>query len=276
MKKYTKEEIEKLSYTDFISLIKEENRPSGGKKTIREIAINSFINENSNVLEIGCTNGFSSIEINKITKCNVIGIDINKNSISNAIEKIKLNGLDNNKIKFEYGNAENLSKFKDNTFDLIICGNAISFISDKSKAINELIRVLKPNGFISIVPLWYKENPNQDIINKVNHELGFDIICYHEKDWTDFSDRNLELYYKKNYSFIYCTQKQIEKYVEKMIDSKEHLKCYSWDEIKAIKNRWCNTISIFNDNLSLTNYSVILLRKSMYEEEQEIFLTNGE
>lgn len=276
MKKYTKEEIKKLSYTNFISLIKEENRPSGGKKTIREIAINSFINEDSNVLEIGCTNGFSSIEINKITKCNVIGIDINKNSISNAIEKIKLNGLDNNKIKFEYGNAEDLSIFKDNTFDLIICGNAISFINNKSKALNELIRVLKPNGFISIVPLWYKSVPNQDIINKVNRELGFNIICYYEKDWMDFSNKNLELYYKKNYSFIYCTQEQIEKYVEKMIDSKEHLKCYNCDEIKTIKNRWRNTISIFNDNLSLTNYSVILLRKNVYEEEQEIFLTSGE
>lgn len=275
MKKYTKAEIEQLSYTDFISLIKEENRPSGGKKTIREIAINSFINENSNVLEIGCTNGFSSIEINKITKCNVTGIDINKNSILNAIEKINLNGLDDKKIKFEYGNAEDLSKFKDNTFDLVICGNAISFINDKGKALSELIRILKPNGFISLVPLWYIETPNQDIIKKVNHELGFDIICYYEKDWMDFSDKKLELYYKKNYSFIYCTQEQIEKYVEKMIDSKEHLKCYSHDEIKAIKNRWYNTISIFNDNLSLTNYSVILLRKNVYEEEQEIFLTNG-
>ena len=137
MKKYNKEEIIKLSYTDFISLIKEENRPSGGKKTIREIAINSFINENSNVLEIGCTNGFSSLEINKITKCNVIGIDINKHSVENANEKIKLNFLDENKIKFEYGNAEDLSNFKDNTFDLIICGNAISFINDKGKAFNE-------------------------------------------------------------------------------------------------------------------------------------------
>ena len=61
-----------------------------------------------------------------------------------------------------------------------------------------------------------------------------------------------------------------------MIDSKEHLKCYNCDEIKTIKNRWRNTISIFNDNLSLTNYSVILLRKNVYEEEQEIFLTSGE
>lgn len=61
-----------------------------------------------------------------------------------------------------------------------------------------------------------------------------------------------------------------------MIDSKEHLKCYSYEEIKEIKKRWYNTISIFNDNLSLTNYSVILLRKNVCEEEQEIFLTNGD
>lgn len=273
MKKYNKEEIIKLSYTDFISLIKEENRPSGGKKTIREIAINSFINENSNVLEIGCTNGFSSLEINKITKCNVIGIDINKHSVENANEKIKLNFLDENKIKFEYGNAEDLSNFKDNTFDLIICGNAISFINDKGKAFNELIRVLKPNGFISIVPIWYKENPDMAIINKVNQELGFKIHCYHENDWLDFSDKNLELYYKKDYEFINCTSVQIKEYVDKMIDSKKHLNVYNKEEIQVIKNRWNNTISIFNDNLSLTNYSIILLRKNIYEEEPEIFIT---
>ena len=273
MKKYTKEQIKKLSYTDFISLIKEENRPSGGKKTIREIAINSFINENSNVLEIGCTNGFSSLEINKITKCNVIGIDINKYSIENANEKIKLNCLDENKIKFEYGNAEDLSRFEDNTFDLIICGNAISFINDKGKAFNELIRVLKPNGFISVVPIWYKENPNMSIINKVNEELGFKIKCYYEKDWMNFYGKNLELYYKKDYHFIYCTKDQIKEYVNTMIDSKEHLKIYNTEEINVIKERWNNTVSVFNDNLSMTNYSIILLRKNMCEEEMEIFLT---
>lgn len=273
MKKYSIDEIKQLSYTDFISLIKEENRPSGGKKTIREIAINSFINDKSNVLEIGCTNGFSSLEINKLVNCNVVGIDINKNSIDNANEKIKLNGLDENKIRFEYGNAEYLSQFGDNTFDLIICGNAISFINNKGKAFEELIRVLKPNGFISIVPIWYKEKPNADVIKKVNKELGFEIVCYYEKDWLDFTDKKLELYYKKNYHFIYCTKEQIEKYVNNMIDSKKHLKIYNNDELKVIKDRWINTINIFNENLSMTNYSIILLRKSVCAEEPEIFLT---
>lgn len=243
------------------------------KKTIREIAINSFINENSNVLEIGCTNGFSSLEINKITNCNVVGIDINKHSIKNANEKIKLNYLDESKIKFEYGNAEDLSKFEDNTFDLIICGNAISFINNKGKAFKELIRVLKPNGFISVVPIWYKEKPNISIINKVNNELGFKIKCYYEKDWMNFENKKLELYYKKDYYFIFCSKEKIKNYVNTVIDSKEHLKIYNTEEIKAIKERWSNTISVFNDNLSMTNYSIILLRKTMKEEEMEIFLT---
>lgn len=273
MKKYSSEEIEKLSYTDFISLIKEENRPSGGKKTIREIVMNSFITCNSNVLEIGCTNGFSSIEINKLTNCNVIGIDINKNSIQNAREKILLNHLNEEKISFEYGNAEDLSNFDDDSFDLIICGNAISFISDKGKALKEMIRVLKPNGFISIVPIWYKCIPREDVINKVNKELGFNIKCYYENDWLDFSKYGLELYLKKDFEFIYSTKEQIENYVNYMIDSKEHLKIYSEKDINLMKKRWQRIIEVFNENLSFTNYSVILLRKSLIEEEPEIFYT---
>ena len=273
MKKYSSEEIEKLSYTDFISLIKEENRPSGGKKTIREIVMNSFITSNSNVLEIGCTNGFSSIEMNKLTNCNVIGIDINKNSIQNAREKILLNHLNEEKVSFEYGNAEDLSNFDDESFDLIICGNAISFISDKGKALKEMIRVLKPNGFISIVPIWYKCIPREDVINKVNKELGFNIKCYYENDWLDFSKYGLELYLKKDFEFIYSTKEQIENYVNYMIDSKENLKIYSEKDINLMKKRWQRIIEVFNENLSFTNYSVILLRKSLIEEEPEIFYT---
>ena len=269
MKKYNVNEIKKLSYTDFVSLIKEENRPSGGKNTIREIAINSFITSNSKVLEIGCTNGFSSIEINKLINCEVVGIDINKNSIKNANERIIENGLDPKRIHFEYGNAEELN-FKDNEFDLIICGNAISFVTDKGKAINELKRVLKPNGFISMVPIWYRNKPEKDIIDRVNNELGFKIHCYYEEDWSSFDNINLELYYKKDYRFKYATEEQINKYVEKMIDSKKHLNEYDEDEIKTIKSRWKKTMMVFNENLNLTNYSIILLRKNMVKEEETI------
>ena len=200
-KHYTKNEIEKLTYTDFISLIKEENRPSGGKTTIREIVKNSFLNKESKVLEIGCTNGFSTIEINKLINCINVGIDININSIKNANDRILKNNLDPNRITFKYGDAEKL-EFKDNYFDMIVCGNAISFIQNKENAINEIKRVLKPNGMISIVPIWYKEEPEYDIIKNVNKELGFEINISYEEDWSSYEKWGLELYYKKDYNFL--------------------------------------------------------------------------
>ena len=261
-----------MSYTDFISFIKEENRPSGGKKTIREILINSFINKDSNVLEIGCTNGFTSLEINKLIKCNVIGIDINMNSIDNANERIIKNKLDPNKIKFEHGNVENM-KYKDETFDLIVCGNALSFVENKNEAISEIIRVLKPNGMIALVPIWYKQTPDFNIVDNVNKILGFKIKCTREDDWLDFSRYNLELYLKKDYKFDNPNKKDINAYVDKMISSKEHLKSYDEEVLQHIKKRWKSIISIFNDNLKMTNYSIILLRKSTEKEEEEIFMT---
>ncbi len=272
MIKYTKNDISSMSYTDFISFIKEENRPSGGKKTIREILINSFINKDSNVLEIGCTNGFTSLEINKLIKCNVIGIDINMNSIDNANERIIKNKLDPNKIKFEHGNVENM-KYKDETFDLIVCGNALSFVENKNEAISEIIRVLKPNGMIALVPIWYKQTPDFNIVDNVNKILGFKIKCTREDDWLDFSRYNLELYLKKDYKFDNPNKKDINAYVDKMISSKEHLKSYDEEVLQHIKKRWKSIISIFNDNLKMTNYSIILLRKSTEKEEEEIFMT---
>ena len=273
MKKIDKKDLMKLSYTDFVSLICEENRPSGGKFTIREIAKNSFINENSKVLEIGCTNGFSSLEINKLTNCKVIGIDINRNSVENANARILENGLDLKRISFEYGNAENL-RFNDSEFDLIICGNAMSFVSDKSKAIEELKRVLKPNGFISIVPIWYLDKPDEKIISRVNEELGFEINCTYEKDWSLYDKWGLELYYKKNYSFLKRTEEDIKKYAINMINNKPQLNIYDKSEKEIIINRWIRTMNAFNDNLSLTNFSIILLRKSLVKEEEELFIIN--
>lgn len=179
--------------------------------------------------------------------------------------------MDPTRISFECGNAENL-KFNDNEFDLIICGNAMSFVSNKSKAIDELKRVLKPNGFISIVPIWYLDKPDEKIISKVNKELGFKINCTFESDWLSYDKWDLELYYKKNYSFIKRTPEDIKKYAINLINSKHHLNIYNADEKEIIIQRWIRTMLVFNDNLSMTNFSIILLRKSLIKEEEELFL----
>lgn len=225
------------------------------------------------MLEIGCTNGFSTIEINKLINCINVGIDININSIKNANDRILKNNLDPNRITFKYGDAEKL-EFKDNYFDMIVCGNAISFIQNKENAINEIKRVLKPNGMISIVPIWYKEEPEYDIIKNVNKELGFEINISYEEDWSSYEKWGLELYYKKDYNFLKRSYEEIKRYSENLIYSKNHLNIYSKEEKKIIIERWTRIMSVFAENLAMTKFSIILLRKNSEKEEEELFLTS--
>lgn len=62
----------------------------------------------------------------------------------------------NNRWKdYEYrqirGDASILAEFEENTFDVILCHNVLEYIDDKESVLNELYRVLKPGGMLSIV-----------------------------------------------------------------------------------------------------------------------------
>jgi ubiquinone/menaquinone biosynthesis C-methylase UbiE len=258
-------EIEKLSYTDFISLIREENRPPGGKKTVREFLINSFVNAKSNVLEVGCTNGFTTLEIARTIGCKSYGIDINPKSLENAKRRIC-----NERTKFIYGNAYNIP-FKDRSFDLVVCSNATSFMDDKDKAISEYERVVRTWGFIAVSPMYYLKKPSKKIVKKVSDIIGTKIEIRSKEEWLNlFKSKGLEIYYCKDYKFNFKSESEIKKYIEKSLD-KRHLRTISEETLNKIKSRWHDTIRVFNENLSYVGYSVILLRKRGEPEEIELF-----
>ena len=258
-------EIEKLSYTDFISLIREENRPPGGKKTVREFLTNSFVNSKSKILEVGCTNGFTTLEIARTLGCKTYGIDINNRSLENARKRVK-----KERAKFLFGNAYNIP-FKDNYFSLVVCSNATSFMEDKNKAISEYKRIVKPWGFIAVSPMYYIQKPTNFIVKKVSEIIGAKINITSKGDWLNLFKKNgLEVYYCKDYKFNLKSETEIKYYVEKSLN-KEHLKNLPFEIVNKIKDRWYKTIKVFNKNLSYVGYSVILLRKRCEPEEIELF-----
>ena len=261
-------DIGKISYIDFVSLIKEENRPPGGKKTVREFLRNSFMGENSRILEVGCTNGFTSLEVARLLNCQVWGIDIHGPSVENAKSRVKTE-----KVKFCVADALNLP-FESNFFDMVICSNATSFMEDKHKAILEYIKVLKPWGFIAISPMYYIKNPPKRIIKDLSKTINVKIEKKSKEDWFDlFKKLGLEVYYCNDYKFDKKTSKEIGEYVDLSLN-KKYLKKLSKEDIEKIKKRWGKTIKLFNKNLGYVGYSVILLRKRVEEEEVELFTSN--
>ena len=109
--------------------------------------INKYLNTMTNpkIIDIGAGTGAYSIPLANE------GYDVT------AIELIKHNLMTlknkSNKVKTYLGNAIDLSKFKDNTFDIVLLfGPMYHLISneDKLKALSEAKRIVKNNGLIFI------------------------------------------------------------------------------------------------------------------------------
>lgn len=266
------EDIDKMNYVQFISLLRETNRCPGGKQTIQKIIQNSFIESGSQVLEIGCNTGFTSLEIARTRKCRVTGID----PVKEAVETAKLQlSLDTDEIKnlvdFREGSALEI-EFPDNTFDLVVTGGATSFIDQKQKAIDEYYRVLKPWGFLSVTNLCYMEAPPAKIVNDVSDLLGVKINAWGPDEWMNvFSKQEkFEIYQLEKYKLFQREQKFITDYID-IFMGKEHMQLYSENTKEAIKERWLKTISVFNENHKYLGFIMVLFRKSYIQEESELF-----
>ena len=270
------DEIESLDYSRFVSLIDERNRCSGGVKTVHEVIVNSMINRKSNVLEIGCNTGFTSINLAYLVGCKVTGIDVNERSLELARQYAQRNNLEN-KVKFLYENAEDLG-FSDETFDLIWTSNVTSFIKNKSFAISEYLRVLKIGGTFSSIPIYYRRNPPIELVSEVSKAIGNKIEIYGKKDWkrlfedvSKTSDVPLELYYERD--FVYEDVKgRINTFIDTVLD-KPHVVVMSNTQKEAVWKRAKYFYNLFNENLKHCGYSIFLYQKRKEKDEKELFLT---
>lgn len=274
---FNKSELNKMDYSSFVGLIKERNRPSGGIKTVHEVAINSFLNENKKVLEIGSNTGFTTINLSLLTGCSGHGIDVNDNSIEESNRLAKVHGIQN-KVKFSKADATNLP-FQDESFDVVWCSNVTSFIKDKEKAIGEYLRVLKQNGILVFVPIYYLEEPPKELIKEVSKAIASDLKVYSKQDWLKMINKvlnkstnfDLELFFNKDYKYL-NVETEILDYVSEILD-KPHLKERSVEDRNAIFKRTEYFMNLFNKNLKYAGYSIFLFQKRKEAEEVELFKT---
>ena len=152
--------------------------------------------KNSFVLDAGCGNGKNMNYLKD--KCKIVGIDNCKNFVILCKEK-QLNVLESNILNLP---------FEDNTFDYIISIAVIHHLktdTERYKAIDELLRVLKPNGKM-LVTVWayesdkFSENKNfkiGDNIVKFNNNNRYYYIFNKEKLIKFLSRYNSNIYWDK-------------------------------------------------------------------------------
>lgn len=265
-----------MSYVDFISFLRETNRCPGGKDTINWILQNSFANKDTNVLEIGSNTGFSSLEIARLLKCNILGIDVSESAVKTANEELAKDIKEVRKsIKFKVGSAYDIP-CKANSIDLIISGGSTSFMDDKSRAVSEMHRVLKDWGFCSVTNLYYHTKPPKSVLKKVSDIIGVEIKYMNEKDWLNVytSSKQFEVYKFETEQLSSQSSETLESYINYFMN-KPHIKELSASDRKALRARWLEILNVFNENHKYLSFIKCLLRKRALEEEPELFKIKG-
>jgi ubiquinone/menaquinone biosynthesis C-methylase UbiE len=102
------------------------------------------ITECENLLELGCGTGIFTDALIDISR-NLIATDYSDKMLDVIREKYK----GNNAISFSREDCQNLS-FSNNTFDCVFIGNTLHILPEPTKCLDEIWRVLKPDGKIIV------------------------------------------------------------------------------------------------------------------------------
>ena len=112
------------------------------------------IRPGNRVLEVGVGTGLNLPLYSR--DCNVTGIDISKEMLRKAEERVSTLGMVNAKLMVMDGSK---LAFPDDSFDRVIATYVISAVPDPVKTLLEMRRVCKPSGHLVILNHFKSENP---------------------------------------------------------------------------------------------------------------------
>lgn len=260
----TPEDIKSMSYNEIIGLVRETNRTPGGLNTIKTVSRMLNLNSNTKILDIGTSTGHTALEFGRLLNCEVIGIDINDESIKTATDRCSRFKLD--KVKFQLDDATNLS-FKDGIFDVVFAGNVTSLVNNREAALKEYWRVLKPNGYLVAVPMYYIKDPSDKLVNDVRKAIQVNIEVQHKDDWKKFFLREEdEIFEEVDFKFLKCSDDEINEFCENIL-KREHLKKLRKESMETLKKCYYDFMHLFNDNNSHMGFTVFIIRR----KESDVF-----
>src|SRR5262249_4894757 len=107
------------------------------------------------VLDLGCGDGTTALPAAR-RGADVLGVDIARNLVEAGNRRAREHGLTN--LRFQEGDACNLSELADHTFDLVVSIFGAMFAPKPFDVAKEMVRVTRPGGRI-VMGNWIPNDP---------------------------------------------------------------------------------------------------------------------
>lgn len=143
----------------------------------KRIVQEASLNENSSVLDLGCGTGTLAVLLKQAYPwAQVTGLDADERILQIARSKVEKAGLT---VSLDKGTASNLI-YADNTFDLTVSSLMFHHLTweDKSLALKEVYRILRPTGIFLLADFGYPANTLMHLSTLVMRNLEESADCY--------------------------------------------------------------------------------------------------
>jgi 2-polyprenyl-3-methyl-5-hydroxy-6-metoxy-1,4-benzoquinol methylase len=140
------------------------------------VYLDEYLPKNGWILDAGCGPGRYTLSLAKEGHT-ISAFDLTPANLQFARRQVKKAGLETNVREYREGSITDLSYWKDNTFDGVLClGGPLSHLvdqKDREKTIQELIRVAKPGAPIYVSVMSRLSVMVVELMN-FQHEIGAD------------------------------------------------------------------------------------------------------
>lgn len=265
-KNVTPEFIRGLSYPDFVGLINQWNTPPGSYTTLSKLAAFSRMDEDSHLLEVGCSTGFSSRELSVISHCSGIGFDLSENSIEMANYNKKRYSPE---IGISYEIADGYSFKPQDKFTHIMVGGNLTFFSDPEKMLARCIEMLKDGGYLLATPYYGTQPIPQELAQRMHDTLGISLKAFSSFAYKEIMKlyNKFEILYEDRNTLVQETEEELSYYCKSIIARACEIQTVDSQEIStAMYDKLLAIRKLINESRRYQEYCVLVLRyrKSVY------------
>jgi ubiquinone/menaquinone biosynthesis C-methylase UbiE len=150
----------------------------GGFELTKRTAELCELKKGMNILDVSSGRGTQAIYYAKTFGVNVTGLDIAKEMVKTATNSAIESGLSCN-VRFVLGDSQQLP-FNDNSFDAVINECAAGIPDDSQKVLDEMLRVVKPNGAVAIHESTWKKVLSDQEKEEISERYGTTPLELHE------------------------------------------------------------------------------------------------
>jgi SAM-dependent methyltransferase len=154
------------------------SKQQGGLPATRRLLELCHVERAREVLDVGCGIGVGPAYVARTHGCRVVGVDLSPRMIEWARLRARQEGVED-LVELRVADVLDLP-FEDDRFDIVVAESVLAFVGDRARAIQEMVRVARPGGYVGLNELVPLEEIPEDVAG-VARDLGTEVTS--AQDW---------------------------------------------------------------------------------------------